>query len=185
MIKPGKYTNFLHLCLVVVFIYTSFGYVLLFHPAKILIKWITQHSVEQTEENSDHLTILTFSLAQINSKTINFKWVEEDEFEFNGNMYDVKKKSVSGDTLTLICYLDQKENLLNSLLYSLIHNNKKEAANSNANFTLLLGLYFEELPDKIFENLKKQNSDLFIIRTERGIKNYIKDIPTPPPRLIS
>lgn len=185
MIKQIQYPKYLHIFLIVVFIYTSLGYVFLFHPAKILIKWVVQKTLEKTEENSDHLTTLTFSLAQINSKSINFRWVEENEFEFNGNMYDVKNKSVSGDTITLVCYLDHKENLLNSLLSALIHNNKKEAANSNANFTLLFGLYFEELPSKVFINLKNQNSNFIVIQTEKGIINYIKDIPTPPPRFIS
>jgi len=40
------------------------------------------------------------------------KWKHHREFEFKGKMYDLVEKGITGDTLWLRCYQDQKETLL-------------------------------------------------------------------------
>lgn len=49
--------------------------------------------------------------------------LEEDEFEINGNMYDVVYKKKSGDSIIYYCVLDNDENLLINAINTLIEKN--------------------------------------------------------------
>lgn len=59
--------------------------------------------------NSDQITELKF----LNSDSTSMTWHDIDEFEYHSQMYDVLSYSVSEDSITYLCFRDQKESLIN------------------------------------------------------------------------
>jgi len=70
------------------------------------------HSLSQEE-----LTSLRFSHADAESL---ITWKEEDEFIFQGQLYDILRSHISEDSVLYICWLDEKENALNDHLAILL-----------------------------------------------------------------
>ncbi len=62
---------------------------------------------------SDQLVLLTFTKAECREK---LRWEHSGEFEFNGQMFDIVKTEVQGDTLRYWCWWDRKETALNRQL---------------------------------------------------------------------
>lgn len=67
--------------------------------------------------NPGKLMVLRFSLADASRM---LQWEHELEFEFNGNMYDVIKKTQTNDSVSYLCWPDHKETALNLELNRLV-----------------------------------------------------------------
>ncbi len=61
------------------------------------------HIAIHDKENQKEFINLSFHV----NKTLD--WKEENEFRYEGNMYDVVSKSIKNDTLYLTCYHDKEE----------------------------------------------------------------------------
>jgi hypothetical protein len=72
-------------------------------------KRITQQSVLNGERDSE-LILLKIPFNQASE----LLWEHSKEFEFRGNMYDIKTSFTAGDTAYYYCYLDHKEKDLNA-----------------------------------------------------------------------
>ncbi len=67
--------------------------------------------------NESDLVILKFKKSSIKSV---LKWKHSKEFEFKGEMYDIVKSTVKGDTVRYMCWWDNKETKLNKQLAHLM-----------------------------------------------------------------
>jgi hypothetical protein len=87
--------------------FTVFGYHIIFQlqiaEAKTEMKQQI-HSALYSEVYAD----LVFGQQQMQ----NITWLEENEFKWNGEMYDVISKEFSGDSVLIRCMPDNKETLL-------------------------------------------------------------------------
>jgi len=183
-INRPSYSNIV-LFVLIVFIFNSFGYLCLIIPAKLMIKKIVHYSLEKDKFNSDDLEVLAFKLIDLNEHKYDFEWEEAGkEFRFNGKMYDVEKMEVKGDSIYYKCYYDHKENILEEIFAIYFCNNKKDKTRNVSNHVMFFGLYSESI-----KNINPlQNNTAINIRlpkTEDRLMNQIKDVLTPPPRLIS
>lgn len=147
---------------------------------KIKVKKEIQEQLSECSEKRD-LVHLKFSRKEINSK---LGWEHDDEFEYNGKMYDVVKSEIIGDSAHFWCLMDTKETKLNQILHKLIaghyHDNpvNKEKNKLLDNFSK--ALFFSDL---LFYRHYLNPSELFI--SEHPVI-YISNniIPlTPPPEL--
>lgn len=68
------------------------------------------------------LVTLTFSRAELKQ----LHWEHEREFEYEGQMYDVVEKKVSGDSITYICWWDHEETRLKDEIKKLLAGAKKD-----------------------------------------------------------
>ncbi len=81
----------------------------------------------------EQLTLLSFSIPEANKI---LKWKHDKEFQYQGQMYDVVKKEIRGDSIFYVCWWDHKETLLNKQLDQLVkintgsspHQEKQERA---------------------------------------------------------
>ncbi len=93
---------------------------------------IKLHTIsEQCKNEEEKIVELKISLAEINSSSAAFHWMEEDEFTFHGHMYDVIDSHIENGLLIVKCYEDTKEGSLYEKL--------KEQHSSDENETPLKG----------------------------------------------
>ena len=185
MIKSKKISTCISLVIAVIIIYNSFGYLWFLLPAKLLIKEFVHRAIEKEEMDPSEFSLLIFNLHDLKSNKYDFEWEKlNKEFRFNGKMYDVEKSEIKGDSIYFKCYYDHKENILEEIMALYFYNNKKDKTHNISNHLMFWGLYSESI-----ENIKKiQNNaatDIPLLKTEDGVINHIKDVLTPPPRIIS
>ena len=177
--------NTIKIFLVVLFVYNSFGYLLLYFPVQTIIKHVVQKSIHEKKIKPEDLSILTFSIKDLEENKYDFIWKKPGkEFRFNGKMYDIEDKMVNGDTIIYTVYYDQKENILEHL-FSLQHqDNKKDKTSNSAQRVLLVGFYYEEINNIKSKIERNTLTNIPLKKNEANFVNYISDIPTPPPRKI-
>jgi hypothetical protein len=184
MLTTNKFSKYILTILGLIFIYNTFGYMVLYAPVIQLLKESAESYVTEKEIDSDELITFKFQLTDIENNKFDFRWIDKNEFNFNGLLYDVKNKSVKNDSLTLVCHLDENENIVAEVFSMLLKHNKREASNDPINITFMFGLYLDS-----YDNYAKVDNaiknDITFSKNERVHLNFLKDIPTPPPRLLS
>jgi len=179
----NKYNKIIYKGLLVLFIYNSFGYLLLFFPVQNLIKYYVHRSIKEKKIDPADLSILTFNIKDLDNNKYDFIWKKPGkEFRFNGKMYDIEDKRLLNDTIYYTVYYDHKENILEEIFALHQEDNKKNKAQNTIQRILLTGLYFEEVEHNLLAIQKIPTSKVPLIKNEAGIKNYIQNVPTPPPR---
>lgn len=179
-----KFNKIVFAGLLLLFIYNSFGYLLLFFPVQNLIKYYVHKSIVEKKIDPKDLSILAFNLYDLQNNKYDFVWKKPGkEFRFNGKMYDIENKKLSSDTIYYTVYYDHKENILEEIFSIHQKDNQRNKSQNNTQRFILVGMYFEELKNSSTGTLKIPYYKMPLIKNEAGIKNYIQDVPTPPPRL--
>ncbi len=75
---------------------------------------------KQIIERLDDKELVHFVFTQKEAKTL-LNWEHSKEFEFNGEMYDVVKVRITGDTIHYWCWQDNEETVLNRKLKKLVN----------------------------------------------------------------
>lgn len=125
--------------------------------------------------DKEELVLLKFKKSEINSK---IKWEHSKEFEYKGEMYDIAKMEIKGDTIYYWCWWDYKETELNNKLDNLLnfvlgHDTKrKESIKLVEKF--YKSLYCNPLPDW-------DNYPSLTLLTSIPFKNNYKTTSYPPP----
>ena len=185
MFDSKYFLKIIYLFLSVLFVYNSFGYLLLYFPARTIIKHIVQKSIKEKKIDSADLSVLAFNINDLKDKKYDFKWEKPGkEFRFNGKMYDIEAEEIEDDTIYFNCYYDHKENLIEEIFALQFSDHKKDKTQNSIQPVILIGLYSEAIKNY---NSKLQNRNVTNIplqKTEAGLLNPINDVPTPPPRII-
>jgi len=185
MIRFKKFTNKVYILLAALVIYNSFGYLLLYFPASVLIKHLVHKSIKEKKIGPEDLSVLTFSISDLENNKYDFIWKKpHKEFRFNGKMYDIEDKTVSGDSIYYTVYYDHKENILEELFSLLQKDNDKDKSQNLAQRILLTGLYFEQIKNFAFNLNIFYKSNLPLDKNGADLLNHFTDVPSPPPRNI-
>lgn len=105
------------------------------------------------------LTVFTFDSEKIAS----LRWVDDHEFVYRGQMYDVVKKAKSGDKTTYFCLADHEETKLFTNLNKLVGNElAKDKTNSGNKTSVFVNWFFTDR-----------------LQSEVCINNFYKNIPLP------
>ena len=185
MVFSRKRTKIVALFVSVLFLYNSLGYLFLYFPASHLIKHFVHKAIKEKKIKPEDLSILAFKLSDLKNNKYDFIWKKPGkEFRFNGKMYDIEDKVVSGDSVYYTVYYDHKENILEELFSLQQSDNKKDRSQSSVQRVLLLGLYYEQLKYYFIDLQDINTSNLLLNKNEAVFHNFISDVPTPPPRNI-
>ena len=185
MVFSRKRTKIVALFVSVLFLYNSLGYLFLYFPASLLIKHFVHKSIKEKKIKHEDLSILAFKLSDLKNNKYDFIWKKPGkEFRFNGKMYDIEDKVVSGDSVYYTVYYDHKENILEELFSLQQTDNKKDKSQSSLQRDLLVGLYYEQLKYYFIDLQDINTSNLLLNKNEAVFHNFISDVPTPPPRNI-
>jgi hypothetical protein len=185
MVLSRKRTKFVALLITVLFLYNSLGYLFLYFPASHLIKHFVHKAIKEKKIKPEDLLILAFNISDLQNNKYDFIWKKPGkEFRFNGKMYDIEHKVVSGDSVYYTVYYDHKENILEELFSLQQTDNKKDKSQSTVQRVLLVGLYYEQIKSYFIDLQNINTSNLLLTRNEAAFHSYISDVPTPPPRNI-
>lgn len=107
-------------------------------------------------------------------------WEGNDEFSFNGEMYDVIEKKIKDGKLIIRSIADRQETALLNKVKD--HWNQNEKSNKVADelFQLLQSLFHSSKTEELVFNKPSSNRTSFI---SLPLPSQVKKIPTPPPRL--
>ena len=106
-------------------------------------------------------------------------WEGDDEFSYNGEMYDVIEKKTENGKLIIRSIADKRETAL--LNKAKDHWNQNEKSNKVADelFQLLQSLFHSSKAEELVFNKPLVNRTSFI---SLPLPSQVKKIPTPPPR---
>lgn len=169
--------KFIILILTSLFILNSGVYVLLYFSSLKVVKKTIHYLIEK-DQLEDELIVIAISKTDIEKKLVSFEWVEDKEFRYNDNMYDVKKDLSTFDSLKFLCYLDTHENLLEQLFskFRNSHDNKNFHHNKLV-IVPFLGLYYQQSDNHFFAE-----EILFSINIKVNLISILKEVLTPPPQ---
>ena len=185
MVFSRKRTKIVALFVSVLFLYNSLGYLFLYFPASNLIKNLVDKKKKKKKIKPEDLSILAFKLSDLKNNKYDFIWKKPGkEFRFNGKMYDIEDKVVSGDSVYYTVYYDHKENILEELFSLQQTDNKKDKSQNTVQRVLLVGLFYEQLKCSFTDLQDINTSNLLLNKNEAVFHNFISDVPTPPPRNI-
>jgi hypothetical protein len=114
------------------------------HEKRMLKREIKHQIIEGIDKSE--LVELTFTLADAETK---LRWEHSQEFEYNGEMYDVVESKTIDGKVTYWCWWDNEETSLNKQLNQLLARalNDQTPSNSSSNAQSWLNLIFL-VPDK-------------------------------------
>ena len=157
----------------------------MYFPASVLIKHLVQKSIKEKKINPEDLSILAFKISDLENNRYDFIWKKPNkEFRFNGNMYDIEAKMISGDTIYYTVYYDHKENILEEMFALHFTHSKKENTQNSVQRILLVGMFSEEIKVVLTKLNERITSKMPLQKNEAGFLSLTKDVPTPPPRNI-
>lgn len=181
MFRPLK--KLLAYIVLILFTYNLAGYYVVFKGWQKGIRSQIKEQIRHDSKLSD-IEVLTFSKADLKQKRIALEWEKEDEFRFNGNMYDVVSRNESSDSITFTCINDRKEKKLIDQFQAFVNQQHNNVPSKHSN------------PFKILENLVKdyctqqailQNCKEGIIIYKPELNVYLPntyiEVLSPPPRM--
>jgi hypothetical protein len=144
--KPNKRVNLKKLFasfFILVFLYTLVGYYPIFLFQQNNIKKEIKKRIKQTVPESE-LQVLVFNQGTISQ----INWVDENEFLFKGNLYDIVRfeKNQNGETV-YYCINDNQEKKLFASLDKLIQNAFEGKTNSEKTHNPVKHLVKDYLPN--------------------------------------
>ena len=142
----------------------------------------TEVKLQLLDELGEHdLVVLSFTPEEAN----NLYWEHDNEFEFEGKMYDVVKTHLEEGFVTYVCWPDHKESHLNKLLDQLASSANQQDQNQNDGnqqlLTFLRSLYYSTIQHVAFchQNLRTGIPPYAVHYSE-----IYSDKVSPPPRLV-
>ena len=159
--------------------YNTVGFVINFQF--VLSEWRREMRILLSEKTGDaDLTIFTYKKTDFDAST--------HEFSRNNKRYDVVKTKISGDSLIVYCFQDDKEMALSEEFNHLLFQNT--ASNTDLQ-KKLSGIFKHLLSEYLFENVVALTpKDPSVSRRQKGILTYTQSffpilshaILTPPPQ---
>jgi hypothetical protein len=169
--------------LVVIFLSVCFllnitGHHLIFHFRQEEIKAEMREAIRM-QSYSEHETDFAFSVNDMRLMD-QFDWEGDDEFSFNGEMYDVIEKKTENGKLIIRSIADERETALLNKVKD--HWNQNEKTNKVADelFQMLQSLFHSQKTEMLVLIKPTLNRSHFI---SLPLPSQAKTIPTPPPRV--
>jgi hypothetical protein len=153
------------------------GYHIIFYLRQEEIK-AEMREVIRMQNYSEHETDFAFALNDKRSMD-QLDWEGDDEFSFNGQMYDVIEKKIGNAQLIVRAIADSRETSLLDKMKG--HWNQDEKSNKVADELshLLQSLFYSSKTEELVLIKPTANRNSFVSLV---LPSQVKKIPTPPPR---
>jgi len=164
------------------FVYNTIGF-LVIHP--FLSIYIKKLGLEQSEDVSKDkmIELIVLNKEDILLRKVNYERINEKEFLFNDEMYDIVKEVEKDSNLFLYCINDKREKSLFSELFKMIDDNiaNKKQRNSSKN---ILKQLISEPANYLTEKPADASNLVYKIISDRNYSPVWKEVITPPPQQI-
>ena len=132
------------LLLILLFLQTG-GYYLIFSFNILEAKRDALNFIENADKDYEHVTTLTFPIKEGKLMAQGLIFNDEDEFTYQGRMYDVISSEKSKDHITFRCYTDNKETELTQNVRDKIDSDKDAPAQKQKG-TFFLKIVLQHTP---------------------------------------
>jgi len=155
------------------------GYYIVFRVRQMELKSEVQQYLKSHIDDRN-VTRLQFPLHSGKICDERFKWEDEGEFEFEGSMYDVINSRSDGNSITIYCLEDDKENELLKSFADMQGQQDSNKGKSESFFQFFASLYIipqqtEVVPIHITNLVYYRNYNSFLLHRS-------SEIITPPPQ---
>ena len=162
----------------------SGGYYIIFCADILEAKHEATDIVENADRNKELVTTLTFPFRDGTVLAADLTFNDEDEFTYQGKMYDVISSEKANGQITFKCYTDNKEASLTQNLREKIDSEKDGPAQKQK------GSLIKKLPQYISATEERLcfstcTSRIYSIAYQNGHQSFVyRTIVSPPPELI-
>ena len=156
------------------------GYYIVFKATQFAIKKEIKNIIKHGVPDKN-LSLIKVSVDDA-KKQAEMEWLEDHEFRYQGQMYDVVRSYTSNDTSYFYCINDKQEEHLFSALDKHIGQHSKK---TDANSSKALNIYKNIIRDFVINtkiSIRPVSWYLLFSNVQVNIPTWFsKDIPTPPP----
>jgi len=165
--------------LIIMLILNSAGYTLVYFQLKTIFKHEAQSKIKNDATKAE-LISLNIPLDNYEDLDDKIDWIEDNEFFYKGHYYDVASIFKNSNRITILCYKDISETILEELFKDYLSNSLNNKSSKAVSLLNLLIDYACEPPrneiNPIYTELEYLLNNI-ISNSETFIK-----IPSPPPR---
>jgi hypothetical protein len=169
------------LCLLILF--NAGGYYLVYFQVQNYFKNIAFGRINEYIP-VENLTLIRINVKNLSSETQKeYKRINDHEISYDGNMYDIYKEEISGDTLVLFCLNDENEDKLDQAFSEYINKSGIDYFNVSIK-SLLRSIIKIALTPIVFSYNDFSLFNLIAFKSQNELLNVIIDVPVPPPRIV-
>lgn len=140
------------------------------------VKWQIIEGIDKSE-----LVLIQLSKSEAAEK---LEWEHSQEFEFEGEMYDVVEFEETSDSVKYWCWWDYEETALNKNLAEVVNNLLGNHPDKKEKEQKLISFYQSLFSEKIFQwqALQFARKSNTLTEYEFILKDFINSVPSPPPQ---
>ncbi|MER3524872.1 MAG: hypothetical protein C4326_12685 [Ignavibacteria bacterium] len=172
--------RFVVLIFLFLYLYNFVGYLAVFSVLQYRIKKDVKHRLLSALPLSQ-LTQLSFSIHERQDRAHAMQWIENDEFRYEGKMYDVVRIVADDDSMHIFCVRDDQEEKVLADLDSHVRRNMG-ASSEQSSLDSFKDVFKESLVPRA---LITSMLDILtrVLPTNDGMSVlFTADVPSPPPR---
>jgi len=164
--------------LIIMLIFNSFGYVLLYFQLKSVFKKQGFEKIS-TYLHDEELIFIPDSKSSPNPDII---WIKGHEFKLHGKMYDVFSRIEKGDTIIYKVICDDNENALEYAYNIFFTANTDTSKNTGPIASIIKNFFYIGLTPELADiNIEKKFNIIKII-ADTFYSSLYSDVPEPPPK---
>jgi hypothetical protein len=168
--------------LVFLILYNMLGYIVVFKSYQYAIRKEVKNRIKDAIPENE-LTIIRLTTNEVQNGKIGFKKIDEKEFSLSGNLYDIVRSRICGDTTIYYCINDSKE----EKLFANLDEHVKRQMDTNGPLrdranSLLKNLVKQALLYKYSFALPESSVVSYTLTNAVLPKFFNKNIPSPPPK---
>ncbi len=178
--------RFAVISLVPLLLFHTIGYYLVFYGDLLGAKHEAAVFIWGHESLGDKMVTLTFPLAEGKPVATGLVFTDDDEFMYQGRMYDVASSTKQKGRIIYKCYTDNKETALNDGLCNTINSDSESPAQNHKNNSVLKEFvkdYILHKQEAIYTSPVITGS-CFYIRNTHIQSSIFRLVASPPPEFI-
>ena len=173
-----KYSKLFRYVIVVSFLFSLLGWYPSYYLLRKSIKREMKQRIAATKDDSNSRYFIF-----TNEQYANLNWTEENEFRYDGEMYDIISEEKSEHGVLLYCFHDTRDSWLYDELTRQHDNNSANSGKANNMQRLLQSVHIvytvPERPELICQICSRE----FNFDYRRSYTSHISDVCSPPPEV--
>lgn len=159
----------------------SIGYILIYLD-RLASNKLEIRTILKSDRYSSHLLKLKFTRLEYYR---NLNWKEENEFEYKGEMYDVARIDINGNSVFIYCIRDEMEEQLIANFEKVTGTNSARDKIASSPRVLQTNLHLLAIQNEIFSFERINDGILYQGNYLNNYHSIRLKSPTPPPRSVS
>ncbi len=124
--------------------------------------------------------LFSFERSKFSSFSSLVEWKDDNEFLFEGKLFDIIRSETKGDSIFLYCMYDEDDTILYSVLDSMIEDNNNDPGETNGSGSFLSQYYF--CGDFDYRPDSPDATDKILVSPGSNLLDGVFLLTTPPPR---